>query len=297
MYCKMIYLVFAPSKSGTTSLYQMLTENSKFPVIQTHGDFQEVGIHDSLESSAFTCYVKAIFCQFLKPTNEFDSEVEWMPNTFDSYALYFTDGVAKHNFIEFLRQHPLRIISPFREPVSRSVSAMIHWLDESGINALYKTKLDKEFDINDIRDDDMEQLQHYPIEQILGRLKNGPLTICDVTEIHNNVFKEDLYREYICVFYILRMYFGFNVCLKDRSFYHAHLEQNNWEFFTFRLEDIKKVEDKIKTYLTIDQRYALPRARNKENRKKYVIEGDISNIAKVIEQNRSHDSSLSFFNL
>jgi hypothetical protein len=149
---------------------------------------------------------------------------------------------------------------------------MIHWLDKEGINALYKTKLGKDFDIEDIQEEDIVKLQHYPIEQLLRKLKNGPLSNSDVNQIYNEVFKEDLYREYICVFYILRMYFGFNVCLKDCEYYHGKIVENNWEFLTFRLEHIKNIEPFIKQFFAIDPEYNIPRARNKEARQKYIID-------------------------
>lgn len=293
-----LYLVYAPSKSGTTSLYQALTENAKFPVIQTHDDITEVGIHDTPNDTKFSHYVKNNFKEYLKPVNEFDGEVKWTNrNAFQSYALYFgNDRMARERFMQLLRQFKLKIVTPLRNPISRSISALIHWLHIDGINALYNTILGKPLDLTRLEDDDINKLGHYPIQLMLKKYKeNGSLSIVDVADIYNTVFHEDLYREYICVFYNLRMYFGFNICLNRKPFYHKQISENNWSLFAFRLEDIKDIQEHVYNYLGIPKTYKLPTARDKSARTNYLIEGDIKNIAKEIAKRSAIDSSTSVF--
>jgi hypothetical protein len=285
----MIYLIYAPSKSGTTSIFQALTENNMFPVIQTHGDFTHVGIHDSVSESTFSKQVKENFGAFVKSTNEFDGEVEWK-NVFTTFALYFDyDKHTNLDFINFLRKYPLRIITPLRNPISRSISAMIHWLDLDGINALYMTKFGKAFDMNKIQMDDVQKLDHAPIQKLLKRLiKDSILTLDDVNDVYHETFCNDLWREYICVAYILRVHFGFMIHdLKTKNYEHIVNTHNNWELFTFKLEKLSIIINELYKYLHLSQNYKFPHARNKMARKRYIVDEDASKIAEYLQKHCS----------
>ena len=280
----MIHLVYGPSKSGTTSIYQALTENNMFPCLQVHGEFSEVGIHDLPHDSHFTKSVKEHFSDIIKETYEHD-EISYANSNFKSYVVYIENNLEKRmRFFKFLRQFPLKIVTPLRDPFMRSVSAMVHWLDMDTISALYLTKLNKPLDLYAIKDDDIKSLGHYPIEQCLSCLiKNYKITLDDVSRIYLDVFKYDLFREYICVYFNLRTYFGFNVCLQNRKSFDSHNTVNNWHFFTFKLEDLRNVMEDLYKFLDLPVDYVFPHARNKYMRKKYIVDHEVDEIITALK--------------
>lgn len=283
----MIYLVYGPSKSGTTSLYKALTDNSMFPCMQGHGEFSQVGIHDSLEDSGFTSRIKREFPGMVKETKEREKGIEYSNKDFKSYVLHFPSKIDIVRFFEILRRFSIKIVSPFRDPYDRSISAMVHWLDQRSIESLYMNKTKKKLDLTNITDEDISMLEHGPIEKFLTAIKqNGELSLNDVSQIYKETFQDDLLREYICVYYNLRTHFGFNVCLNDRLFYKTSKEKNDWHFFTYRLENLSQVMDAVYDYLGLPNEYVFPHSRDKTKREEYIIKNPLEDVVKQLKDQK-----------
>lgn len=134
------------------------------------------------------------------------------------------------------------MITPLRNPVARSISAMIHWLDIKAIEALYQRKLRRSLDLNNIRTQDLAKLNHMPIEMILSKYSvNKLLSNKDVCDIYNIIFRDDLYREYTNVFYNLKKHFNLIINLEHTS--HQCISNAQHSLFVYRNYDI---EDDVK---------------------------------------------------
>ena len=278
----MIYIVYAPSKSGTTSLFKALTDNKCFPAIQTHDDFTDIGIHDASAETEFVRYIRMHFAPFLKSPTEFDENITWQTDHYSCALFFDTHEIQRLKFIEYIKRHDVKFITPLRNPISRSISAMIHWLDIKAIEALYQRKLRRSLDLNNIQAHDLIKLNHMPIEMILSRYSvNKTLSNKDVCDIYNSIFHDDLYREYTNVFYNLKKHFNFNINLEHKL--HQCISQSQHSLFVYRLEDLTSIIPVLYEYVNIGDTYEFPHERNKHKRPQYIYKGNINELSEFIK--------------
>lgn len=266
-----VYLVYSVSKSGTTSLFKTLTDNRKFPVVQTHDDFMNIGIHD--DGTGFADRIRKEFAEFVRPNYEFDDQIDWCVR-FDSVSLYFEgDRSARQRFVGLLQSRSLRIATPMRDPVARANSAMLHWMDVDAIDSLYGTVLGKRIDLNDIKSEDLDAIKHGAVKKLLEAYATGSLDEKKTNELYTSMFGEgQLSRDYVSVFYNLASFFWFNVRPLDEASHEIYENRNrDWEMFYFRIERLDSVMPALYEFLGIDRGYEFPRAREGQARKRLLF--------------------------
>ena len=116
-----MYIVAAPSKSGTTSFFKLLTDCKKLPVLQTH-DLWHFNVHDSPDGE-FTKYMKEKHPECIKIQKDYDYNVQ--DNTICAYHVVLKNDM-NDEFFKYIT-HRAKIIRTSRDPYSRAVSAFLHW--------------------------------------------------------------------------------------------------------------------------------------------------------------------------
>ena len=119
-----MYIVCAPSKSATTSFFKLLTQQNKFPVIQTH-DLWHFNIHD-VPNGQFISHLRVNFEDCVKTVAYFDEAIQWGSGHFDTCLLTLT-GDHHQRFFELIKSYKPKFLFPLRDPYQRSVSAFLHW--------------------------------------------------------------------------------------------------------------------------------------------------------------------------
>lgn len=261
----MIYIVYGPSKTGTTSLFKMLTDNNKFPCIQTHNEMMNIGIHDA-KNSIFSEHLHKHFQKYIKSSIEFDKDINYNEMPSISYSLYFEyDYEILAKFLKFLRTFELKMISAYRDPVERSISAFLHWLDKDALKQHLLITFGK-----DSMDENMElsKLNHRPYELILSK-KN--LNVEDCLKIYNEIFEESLMYEYICASFNYKVHFGIDLYLKKNENYSIKSSEG-CQLFYYKLSEVNMIQESMYKFLDISKDYELPIERNYKNRKNYLID-------------------------
>jgi hypothetical protein len=252
-----MYIVYSPSKTGTTSIFKLLTDNSKFPALQIHGEMMNIGCHDK-KNSSFTNYIMEHFSIYVKDPIEFDDTINY-GSKYISYGIYFNgDYEQLYKFLKYIKGYSTKIITCYRDPVYRSISALLHWLDRDA--------LDRHLQVTD-----GGPINHYPYSLILNEEK---LTAEKCLEIYYKIFDQSLMYEYLCVLFNIKMHYGIHLYLKkNESFNIKNSEGCN--LFYYRLDKIDEIKDEIYNFFDINKDYSYPKERDYTKRKNYLINPDI----------------------
>lgn len=116
-----MYIVAAPSKSGTTSFFKLLTDHNKLPVLQTH-DLWHFNVHDAPDGE-FTRYMRDEHPSCISIEKTYDYNVE--NKDVCSYHIVLKNDM-KDEFFKYIKRRA-KVIRTVRDPYSRAVSAFLHW--------------------------------------------------------------------------------------------------------------------------------------------------------------------------
>ena len=131
-----MYIVAAPSKSGTTSFFKLLTDNNKLPALQTH-DLWHFNVHDRPDGE-FTLYMQKNHPGCMSPPKGYDYDVQNMGVV--SYHVVLKNDM-KDDFFRHVKRRA-KVLRTGRDPYSRAVSAFLHWcqyrqvLNELGVEEM-----------------------------------------------------------------------------------------------------------------------------------------------------------------
>lgn len=116
-----MYIVAAPSKSGTTSFFKLLTDNNRLPALQTH-DLWHFNVHDRPDGE-FTLYMQKNHPGCMTPPKGYDYEVH--NSGVVSYHVVLKNDM-KDDFFKYVKRRA-KVLRTSRDPYSRAVSAFLHW--------------------------------------------------------------------------------------------------------------------------------------------------------------------------
>jgi hypothetical protein len=253
----------------------MLTDNLKFPALQIHGEMMNIGCHDNKDSK-FSLYILENFKEYIKSALEFDDNINYTNNKYITYGIYFNGNYeALYRFIKYIKNYNIKMVSSYRDPIERSISAFLHWLDKDALDRhlmviLNKTTATKE---------EIKLINHYPYELILSEEN---LTIEKCLDIYYKIFDDTLLYEYLCCIFNLKVHFGINLYLKKDENY-IYRNSAGCQLFYFRLDIINNIVDQIYEFFEIPSIYKLSKERDYKKRINYIV--DASEVKKYILEN------------
>lgn len=244
-----MYIVFAPSKSGTTSFFKLFTSKNMFPAIQTH-DFAYFNVHDKPDGELVRFIRKEIGESSITYVDYFDENIEWNAE-FESYLFLLPCGF-RSVFLDFIKN--AKIVMPWRCPYERSVSAFLHWSQAGQIGNALKIK---HASFNDLLICEENQIEFDVMNKMLTYIREHKekVSLEMMEMIFCEYFKGKLCDEYKRV----------------RFVYDTELQNMN----TLRF-DLKALPlDEIKDFLGLEN-IIIPRERDKACVQEYVFADDVN---------------------
>lgn len=180
-----MYIVAAPSKSGTTSFFKLLTDNNKLPAIQTH-DLWHFNVHDTHDSE-FTKYMQEKHPGCITTPKFYDYNVE--NNNICSYHIVLKNDM-KDDFFKYIKRHA-KVLRITRDPYSRAVSAFLHWCQyRQVLNELGQEETPPGKPLDILLKTDTSKMTFDLMIKMVNRIKQKKqlLNIEDLTEIFESYF-------------------------------------------------------------------------------------------------------------
>jgi hypothetical protein len=250
----MIYIIFGPSKTGTTSLYKLLLQKKLFPILYTH-DMKKISITD----------------------HKFNT-LEWQlgsigkKNRVNNLSInlieYCIEVDNKSHLIEILKQNFITMINTFRNPIDRRMSQLFHTLSYE--NLLEKTG---KHDVRVINEFFVEcNVLKYAIKKVreIGHL----LTIMELNYIIDEWFSDEQPYELI----------DFKNTYND--FFKDH---NNVFSYNFDLDNLNTKS--LMQFLNLPENTILLKERDMM-KKQYLIAGNLADIKDYVKSYMLKSSKL-----
>jgi hypothetical protein len=233
----MLFIIFGPSKTGTTSVYKLLLENKMFPILYTH-DMKKISVTD----------------------NKFNT-LEWKLSNIGKKKRYndISPGIIEYcieiyksePLIRLLKEYDIKLIQTLRDPLLRRISQIFHTLSYQ--NILEKSGTHNIYNINS---DNIDcKILKYAIKYIQEHKEL--LHIGQLEYIIDNFFNQNTPYEYIDYFNTFDSFF------KDN---------NNILIFTIHLSNID--EQALMKFLGLSITKTLNKERDMLDLQ-YIVEGHI----------------------
>jgi hypothetical protein len=234
-----MYIIAAPSKSATTSFFKLLTDNCKFPVIQTH-DLYTLNIHDAIDGE-FTKYINNHYPDLIKNVKFIDENIEWNGH-FQSYQLILQTPEISDDILNYINNYNPKILVCLRDPYTRSVSAFLHWCqfkqlcNEMKINEII-TKDPLSFILEKVDNNMFEKMNFQLMKNMILRIKDKKqlLDIDDLSELYESYFFKSgmLLREYTHLNYMLKKNFNYKWGKSSQNIKTIWMDQIPNDIFSF----------------------------------------------------------------
>jgi hypothetical protein len=249
-----------------------------FPVIHTH-DCNYLTIHDSSESKLLekiqSYNVDVYF------TKRFSRNINpYSHDNFISYEVNFGENtVARDAFFKHIKsQYFIKLISPLRDPVSRSISLALHSLDSNFMKETFPNvdqSLDPVSFAMAIPEDSINTslIKHImdPIRTVLTN--TGIFDIEDIKTFYSILFVKSLTEDYTQHFNVLKNVFD----IYNTSTNMVLLKKENIHYLSFQYDDIcLKNTSALMRMLDLPLDTELPWERNKYERKEYIFDHNLT---------------------